>query len=172
MIQIYICMYTYTYILFFRSFPITSYYKILNIVPCGIQCPCLSILYIAVCLFYSQSLNLSLPFLYPLVTNHKFVFSVCESILFCISCIIVHLYHCLGSTYKWFPMIFIFLCQTYFTYYYNLYIHLCCYKWPYCTLFYGWVGFHCTYIYTYTHIHIYISYFHMYQVVHPLMGFR
>ena len=64
--------------------------------------------------------------------NHKSAFEVCESAMFI--CIIV-----LDSTYTWYHRVFVFLCLTYFTWYDNLQVHSCCYKWCYFILPYGWV---------------------------------
>ena len=76
-----VCIYIYIYILF-QIFTIIGYYKILNIVPCAMQ------KVLVVYLFYIQQcvyVNPKHPF-YPSPSfpfgNHKFVFYVCESIVF------------------------------------------------------------------------------------------
>ena len=56
------------------------------------------------------------------------------------------MYHFLDSTYKKYHMIFICLSLAYFTEYDNLCVHLCCWKWHYFILFYGWVVFHYIYV--------------------------
>ena len=45
----------------------------------------------------------------------------------------------LYSTYKWYNIVFVFLCLTYFTLYNDLQVHPCCFKWQNFILFYGWV---------------------------------
>ena len=45
----------------------------------------------------------------------------------------------LYSTYKWYHIVFVFLCLTYFTLYNALQVHPCCFKWQNFILFYGWV---------------------------------
>ena len=60
-IYIYIYIHIYIYIYLFRFFSHIGYYKILSIVPVLYNRPLLFILYIVVCICYSQIPNLSLP---------------------------------------------------------------------------------------------------------------
>ena len=55
----------------------------------------------------------------------------------------------LDSTYKWYHVPSVSLNLTYFTQYDNLWVHRCCYKWHYFILFYGWVIFNYTCIYSF-----------------------
>jgi GT2 family glycosyltransferase len=75
------------------------------------------------------------------------------------------------SRYKWYHMIFVFLCLTYFTQYENLQPHPCYCKWHYFLPFYGWVKFHLylfIYMYIHTHtIHIYI-YIYIFKIRYQL----
>ena len=48
--------------------------------------------------------------------------------------------------YKWYHMVFFFVCLTYFTYHNTFQVYLCCYKWQSFIPLYGWVVFHCIYI--------------------------
>ena len=66
----------------------------------------------------SQSPNLSLPLPFPLVTNHKFVFSICNSISILRVSSFVPFF--LDSTYKRYHMIVVFLCLMHFTQHNNL----------------------------------------------------
>ena len=72
----------------------------------------------------------------------------------------------LDSTYKWYHIIFVFFCLTYFTYYYNLYIHPCFYKWLYFVFFRVLVIYIYIYIYiciyTHTHTHTHTNILHTY----------
>ena len=60
---------------FFKFFFLIGYYKILSRVPCAKQFCWLSILYIVVCIRYSQLPNLSLPLPSPFVTISLFSMS-------------------------------------------------------------------------------------------------
>ena len=79
--------------------------------------PCwLSILYIMMCIYCYQIPNLfPSPFLFD---NHKFVFYVYGSIY--VLYIRSFVYFLLDPPYKHYPMLFVFLCLTYFTYYDSL----------------------------------------------------
>ena len=72
--------YTYIDICFFIFLSIMVYYKILKIVPCALQVGqyCLSLLYIAVCICWSQIADSSLSPPSPLVTRN--LLSVYESV--------------------------------------------------------------------------------------------
>ena len=105
---------------------------------CYTVCPCwLSILNIVECTCQSQTLlNIVLYHPAPVVTIS--LFSKCVSLFDFINkfiCIILKY-----SAYKWYHMIFIFLCLIYFTQYDNLQVHPCCCKWHYFILFSSWVN--------------------------------
>ena len=66
----------------------------------------------AVCIYSSQTPNLSLPTLFPF-SSHKFVFYVCGSISVLYISSFVSFF--LDSTYKWYHMAFAFLFTPYLT---------------------------------------------------------
>ena len=76
---------------------------------------CLSILNVIVCIYQPQTPT---PSLSPLpLGDHKSVLYVCESICFVYKFICVIF---LDSKYKWYHMVFVFLCLAYFTKYDHL----------------------------------------------------
>ena len=89
-------------IFFFRFFSIIDYYKMFPVLYTVNLC-FLSISYIVVCIPYFSFIPP--PFLSPFLT--MFVFYVCE----CFHFVNKFLYPFLDSTYKWYHMIFVFLCM-------------------------------------------------------------
>ena len=59
----------------------------------------------------------------------------------------------LDSTYKWYHTVFVFLCLIYFNLHNTLQVIRCCCRWQNFILFYGWIVFHCIYIYHIFFIH-------------------
>ena len=106
--------YTYMYILFFNILfhyglsQDNEYSSLCSTVgPC-----CLSILNVIVCIYQPQTPTPSLSLLTSPLANTS-LFSMSLSLfLFCRE---VHLCRILDSTYKWYNMVFVFLCLTYFT---------------------------------------------------------
>ena len=83
----------------------------------------------------------------------------------------VHLCWILDSSYKWYHMVFVFVLLTYFTQYESLF-HPCCCKWHYVILFYGWVVFHCVYIYhifrIQSSVDVHLGCFHVLAIVYHI----
>ena len=104
--------YTHIYILFYILYHYGLSWDIEYNSLCYTIGPCLSILYIIiVCFCWSQTPSLFLshpPF--PLATTSLFSMSVSRFPFHRY----VHLCHILDSMYKWYHMVFVFLCLTYF----------------------------------------------------------
>ena len=118
-------IHTHTHILFhYRLLQDTEYSSL-----CYTVNPyCLPVLYIVVCTCSKLLIYLS-PI--PLIIVSLFSMSV-SLFLFCKQ---VHAYSFLQIPHMRHHMIFVFLCQTYFTQYDNFQIHLCCRKCHYFVLF-------------------------------------
>ena len=110
-------LYIYIYLLFFfyRFFSRIDHYRGLSRVPCTIQQVLISYLfYILQCVYVSPNLPIYPP--HPLSSgNHKFVFYICDS--YFVNKFICTLFFFLDSTYKWYHMIFVFLCLSSLTYF-------------------------------------------------------
>ena len=94
--------------------------------------------------------------LYPYIAPPSFpllasVFSISVNLLsLCFFFVLITSWlYFLDSTYKWYHTVFVFLCLTYFMKHNALQVHPCCCKWQNFILLYGWVIFHCVYMYMY-----------------------